>query len=620
MDAGEAELVTRVLSALLREDVVGLRTRSTLVHRPDGLWLRRADGPGQALLLPVSEDGFQCEYVARLPLLVRESDDSAQLSYGTGETGGRGRTGGTSEISSEINPASCETYETCGAVLAALRPLAEPADRAGFDAFDEECRQTLATMRLHASARAEVTDRLTDRHGPDPAEWTGLSGGSAYDTLAAHLDHPVYPTARGRSGLVAEQLRAYAPEFHPRFRLRWLAVPVEAVTGTFPDRWPAPAVLGLAELNRTHVALPVHPLTVGAPLEGALRAAGLAGRAVLADPAFLEVVPTLSMRTVALSADPSLHIKLPLATATLGLRNRRTIKPGTLVDGAAGQRLIEAVIAREPRFQGTVLHADETVHAHAGHELLAVLFRRCPTGLDDSVVVPMAALLAEALDGQLVVDHLADRFYGGAPLALLDACLSLLFDWQTTLFGYGIALESHQQNISLVLDREADGRTRLRLLLKDNDGPRINLPRLRERLGERMGDRPDGDVPGPRDFDDARIFGDSDQPVVDLFTTVTVHLCAGAYAFGLARHGRAPLPVLLRLVRDRLAEAVERLGTGAGEPGAVLRARVLDAPRLPVKAMVTAGTLLTKERSGAADINKHYTSGPNYLLRDGDPA
>ena len=94
------------------------------------------------------------------------------------------------------------------------------------------------------------------------------------------------------------------------------------------------------------------------------------------------------------AADPALHLKLPLATATLGLRNRRTIKPGTLVDGAAGQRLIEAVIAREPRFRDTILHADETTYAHAGHELLAVLCRRYPAGLDDAVVVPMAALLA----------------------------------------------------------------------------------------------------------------------------------------------------------------------------------------------------------------------------------
>jgi siderophore synthetase component len=280
----------------------------------------------------------------------------------------------------------------------------------------------------------------------------------------------------------------------------------------------------------------------------------------------------------------------------LGLRNKRTVKPGTLVDGAAGQRLLEAVTAREPRFQGTILHADEATYAHAGHELLAVLCRRFPAGLAGAEVVPLAALLADAPDGRLVVDHLADRFYGGDPLALLDAFLTLLFDWQTTLFGYGIALESHQQNISLVLRPGS-----LRLLFKDNDGPRVNAKRLGAVL------------PGPWGFDDARTYVSGDGPVADLFATITVHLCAGAYAFGLPRHRRA----LLDLVRDRLAEAVDRLG---GDAAAVLRAHVLDAPRLPVKAMVTAGSLLSKERSGAADINKHYTTGPNYLLRQGGSA
>ncbi len=65
---------------------------------------------------------------------------------------------------------------------------------------------------------------------------------------------------------------------------------------------------------------------------------------------------------------------------------------------------------------------------------------------------------------------------------------------------------------------------------------------------------------------------------------------------------------------------MDRLEHASGVPGApasVLRARVLDADRLPIKAMVTAGTLLTKERSGAADINKYYVSGPNYLRAAG---
>ncbi|WP_262002872.1 IucA/IucC family protein [Streptomyces sp. FIT100] len=577
----DADLLLRVLSSLLREDVAGLRTRSTAVERPDGTWLRLApDAPGDALLLPVREDGFQCEWAARLPLLLVES----------------------------AGPRPAVELAGCDEVLTALKALAAPEDRPGFDAFAEECRQTLATMRLHAASDDAVLELLAARHGADPAHWTGLSGGLAHDTVAARLDHPVYPTARGRSGLTGAHLRAYAPEFHPRFPLRWIALPREAVTvrGSVPG--PRPSALGLpGRLDGSHLALPVHPLTAAGPLRDALRAAGLDTRAVLAGEPHGEVVPTLSMRTVAPVDEPGVHLKLPLATSTLGRLNRRTVKPGTLVDGAAAQRLLRTVITREPRFRGSVLLADESSYAHAGHELLAVLVRRWPPGLEDAVVVPMAGLLARAPGGRLVVDRLADRFYGGDPEALLDTLLALLFDWQTTLFGYGIALESHQQNVSLVLDEHA-GRPRLRLLLKDNDGPRVNRVRLRAALG--------GELPEESAFDDPRICGDGDRPVADLFTTVTVHLCAGAYAFGLARHGRAPLDRLLRLVRDRLAEAVERLGTRPGEPGAVLRAHVLDAPRLPVKAMVTAGTLLTKERSGASDINKHYTTGPNYLLRD----
>ncbi|WP_308120220.1 IucA/IucC family protein [Streptomyces bambusae] len=588
-EAAEETLLLRVLSAFVREDVVGLRTRSTTVDREDGRWLRLPlpdGGEPAALLLPVAEDGFQGEYAARRPLLVREPD-GAEL------TGSE-------------------------AVLGALTAFADPRDLPGFVAFAEECRQTLATMRLHDRTAGEVFDDLTARYGADPADWTGLAASLAFDTLAARLDHPVYPTARGRSGLDDEQLRAYAPEFHPGFVLRWLAVPREALTvpggpALLPASWPSPADLGLPELADSHLALPVHPLTLGAPLRDALREAGLEHTAVLADGTYGtygEAVPTLSMRTVGLAGEPDLHVKLPLATATLGLRNRRTIKPVTLVHGAAGQRLVEAVVAREPRFKDAILHADETVYAHAGHELLAVLCRRYPAGLDRAVVLPLAALLSTAPGGRLVVDHLADRFYDGEPVALLDACLTLLLDWQTTLYGYGIALASHQQNISLVFDRTPeDGRTRVRLLFKDDDSPRLNVPRLRQTLGAEA-----DELLAP--FQDPRMFGEDYRAVTDMLTTITLHLCAGSYAFGLAEHGRTASPeAVLGLVRERLAEAAERLGTGAGEPGAELRERVLDAVELPVKAMVTAGTLLTKERSGASDINTHYTTGPNYLRR-----
>ncbi|MBY8884096.1 IucA/IucC family siderophore biosynthesis protein [Streptomyces sp. PTM05] len=590
----EPSLLTRVLDALLREDVGGLRTRSAEVTRADGRWLvvPGPDGGGDALALPVTRDGFQCEDRARLPLLRREPTTygAEPTTCGAEPTGAR--------------PAHCEDLTTCDAVLAALRERADAPDRAGFDAYAAECRQTLETMRLHDSVRDDTHHRLALAHGDDPAHWRGPLGALALDALAAFHDHPVYPTARGRAGLGECQLRAFAPEFLPAFRPRWVALPKDAVVahGVTAHRvWPTPARLGLPELDRTHVALPVHPLTRAQELHEALREAGLADHAVLARRPHLDLRPTLSMRTGAVACDPYTHLKLPLATSTLGLLNRRTIKPGTLVDGAVCQRLLEAVIAREPRFEGVVLLADETAYAHAGHPLLAVLLRTLPAGLDDAAVVPLAALLAPAPGGRQVIDHLAGHWFGGDPLALLDAVLRPLFDWQTTLYGYGIALESHQQNVSVVLDRDDAGAVRVRLLLKDNDGPRVHTERLAATLG--------GPPPA---FDDPRVLGADDDALAALFTTITVHLCAGAYAFGLARAGRVPLDAALAVVRDRLAEAIGRMPQKAGR---ALRARTLDAARLPVKAMVTAGTLRTKERSGAADINKHYTTGPNYLVR-----
>ncbi|MGW7618942.1 IucA/IucC family protein [Streptomyces antimycoticus] len=589
----EEELLGRVLDTLLREDAYKLRSRATPERRSDGDWLRIALEGGESVLLPVEPEGFQCDIRARRrPLRL------------------------CAPATSEWTPAE-RPLTGLAPVLARLRSAVPDEDRPLYDVFVTECRQALDAMRLHTRIRPAVVAELAARHGE--GRWTGMPGAVAYDTLAAFRDHPVYPTSRGRAVFTEDQLRAHAPEFHPTFPLRWLVLPREAVGGDparLPAWWPTPAQLGLASGRRPsderRLAFPVHPLTVGRPLEAALRAAGLDGEARLADRPLLDVRPTLSMRTVAVADDPLVHLKLPLTTSTLGMRNRRSVKPGTLIDGEVAQRLVEAVIAREPRFGATVLLADETTHLHAGHELLATLVRRYPPGLENATVVPLAGLLAPAPDGTLVIDGLAERHYSGDVLALLDDYLTLLFDFHTALFAYGIALESHQQNMSLVFESGgANGGAvpRLRLLIKDHDGPRVHAIRL----AAMVGGGPAADLCG---FDDRRILTSGDGPVADVFTTITVHLCAAAPVFELARLGRAPLDTLLRRLRDRLTDAVDRLAvTRPGAAAALLRWRVLDADRLPVKAMVTAGTLFTKERSGAADINKHYVTGPNYLLR-----
>ncbi|MFF5206884.1 IucA/IucC family protein [Streptosporangium sp. NPDC000396] len=446
-------------------------------------------------------------------------------------------------------------------VLRALREISAPADASGVEAFVRECQEALRALELHDAHREEVLARLT-----------GGFDAMRYETLAAFVDHPVYPTARCRTGLADDELMTYAPEFAPAFELRWAAVPRERVTGAAVPGTPEFPAVGLARsLAETHVLFPVHPLTVPVVEE--------IPWAVVGPEPYLRVRPTLSMRTVELFRGT--HLKLPLTTSTLGLRNRRSIKPDTLADGARAELLLREMA--DPR----VLLADEQTYGHAGHEYLGWLVRRQP--VDE--IVPVAALLAPLPGGGLVVEELAGRWYGGDVTQMLTEYLRLLFGFNVRLFvRYGTALEAHQQNLSLVM---GDGPAKL--LIKDNDGLLTSPDRLRA-----------AGVAVP-DFADERMLTDDPHALADVFVTITLHLAAAAVAFGAL-----PPPQASRLVRDALAEALDEHGD---DPMArLLRARTLDAARLVGKSMITAGTLVDKARTGARDVNKFYgTSGPNYL-------
>ncbi|MGW4792941.1 IucA/IucC family protein [Nonomuraea sp. NPDC004297] len=431
-------------------------------------------------------------------------------------------------------------------VLETLAEVADPADAEGVAAFFEECLTALAALELH------------DERGHQVAR-------PSYETSAAAVDHPVYPTSRARMGLGESDLLAYAPEFGPAFELRWAAVPRAALAPGSAACLPADVLpdghAGLA--GPDEVLFPVHPLAVAEVRRiGGVR---------MLDRAAVTVRPTLSMRTV--EVGPRLHVKLPLPISTLGVRNRRSIKPGTLADGARAELLL-----RELAGPGVVL-ADEQTYAHGGHEYLAWMVRRLPEGK----IVPVAAL---GVPG--VLDEL-----GGEPGDVLPDYLRLLLGWNVRLFvRHGVALEAHQQNLALLFQGG-----RMRLLVKDNDGLLASPSRLRA-SGAR--------VP---EFADRRMLNDDPHALADVFVTITLHLSAAAVVFGALPHDRASA-----LLRDTLAEALDEYGD---DPMArLLRARTLDAARLTGKSMITAGTLVARERSGAGDVNKFYgTSGPNYLRR-----
>ncbi|MEU8102577.1 IucA/IucC family protein [Nonomuraea muscovyensis] len=426
-------------------------------------------------------------------------------------------------------------------VLATLAEVADPADGEGVAAFGEECAQALRAWELHDDRAAAV-----------------LAAGPSYETLAAFADHPVYPTARARLGLTEGELLAYAPEFAPSFELRWAAVPrpmLRAGSAELPaDVAPPGMTVGADE-----ALFPVHPLA-------AEEVAKIDGVRLL-DGARVTVRPTLSMRTVEVTSRT--HLKLPLPTSTLGARNRRSIRPGTLEDGARAESLLRRLADPE------VVVAGEQTYAHAGHDYLAWMVRRLPEG----VIVPVAALTVPG-----VLSGLGD---------VLPGYLRVLMRWNVRLFvRYGVALEAHQQNLALVFH---DGG--MRLLVKDNDGLLASPARLAAAGIE---------VPA---FADERMLTDDPHALADVFVTITLHLAAAAVAFGALPHREAAA-----LVRDALDEALDAYGD---DPMArLLRARTLEAARLTGKSMITAGTLVAKERTGARDVNKFYgTSGPNYLRR-----
>ena len=590
----EHELAARVIDTLLREDYGGLASRVRLAAGHLALDLPAGPGGRAGVLLPLERDGFLAD------LRIRRT--AAGL------------------------PCPPLTLDDVDAVLAAV---SDPRDSGGAAAFAAECQQALATLRLREGCLHRARSRLARLWREAPDALAGPRGLLAYEALAAALPHPAYPTSESRPGFSADDSLRYGPEYLPTFALHWVAVPrsrlVMAGPRDRPPGWPAATQVGLpASLAVTHELMPVHPVTSRGELGRALTASGLVGqplaaRAVIAPATGLPVVPTLSIRTVALSRQPSVHVKLPVPTSTLGLLNRRLLQPGTLADGALVREILAAAAGTEATDGAAPLRhlllADEGSYAHAGHPCLGYLLRRLPPGLEECRIVPVGALLAPAPDAAgatrpMVIDELATWACAGDILGLFRAYLEVLFRVHVRLFArYGIALEAHQQNTAVVLGPPG-GTVGPRLLVKDFDGTLIHLPRLAAALGPA--------APRAQAFADPRMITRSDDALADVFITITVHLCAGALAFGLARRGVAPLPELLALVRRTLAAALD---DHAGWPATrLLRARVLNADRLPGKSMVTAGTLVAKARTGATDINKYYgTSGPNYLMASESP-
>ena len=193
-DADASYVCTRVVDALLREDVRGCVTRARLVRgeelpaRTDfsltQRWLEIGHFGAGRMWIPVTPERFMQSWrLTRLPLLVEEGGQVQPLFH-------------------------------VADILASFSAGADSDTRARFADFEREC--AAAVEHRHA-AEAARRDWFEAGPGHEPVHWHERM--LRYDRLASYLDHPLYPTARAKLGFEVAHLRRYAPEFPCAFEL-----------------------------------------------------------------------------------------------------------------------------------------------------------------------------------------------------------------------------------------------------------------------------------------------------------------------------------------------------------------------------------------------------------------
>ncbi|MDC0661663.1 IucA/IucC family protein [Marinobacter sp. SS21] len=486
-----------------------------------------------------------------------------------------------------------------------------PEEAAGlYTDYAHECDVAVSHRLLCEAERRRWFNELQHQGDAWPAanNWSGRF--LFYDRLAAFLDHPFYPSARAKLGFGPRELAAYAPEFQQAFELRWLAVPSSLFEGTLdqvPEYWPSFAKVGLSpELQGCYQLVPVHPALWHAALDGYLQESGLDGEVIRAPESALRVRPTLSVRTLVIEADPGTHLKVPLTIRTLGSKNIRTVKPSTIGDGHRVQTVLRRIAADDGALQDRLLLTDEQRGGHvAAQNFLGFILRGYPAELANASLISVAGLLAEGADGRTTVEVVAAEFYHGDLAALWQEYLDLTLTLHLRLWlRYGIALESNQQNSMLVLESGQP----LRLLLKDNDAPRIWLERLAAVCPE-LAHRAD-------QLQDRRILADGEQALAQMFITISLQLNLAVPLEGLIARGLMDRQAGYRQLRGSVERQLRELHQ-EGLDTRLADEVLLQAERLPAKYLLRAGSLESKASTGAADINKFYgETAPNFLRQD----
>ncbi|AYN39039.1 iron transporter [Streptomyces dangxiongensis] len=524
-----------------------------------------------------------------------------------------------------------ETAPPVDAVTLAALLVREPAD---------DTSGAIRTVQPTAAGRGDddLVARVADsvrrtaafiRHRRDhPADAPDLFLSAEQSLL---LGHPLHPTPKSREGLTEAEAQRYSPELHGSFPLHWLAVApsVLATDSAWTERGrPVPAGHLVRRLAGTglplpdgYTALPLHPWQAREvrhrPSVAALLDSGL-----LRDlgPLGADWHPTSSVRTVHRSGAPAM-LKLSLGLRITNSRRenlRKELHRGVEVHRLLRTGLAEQWQAVHPGFDIVRDPAWLAVDGRDGMPVpgLDAVIRHNPFApADDAGCVagllsprPSAEQTTNPSRGQVTwpmrsrLERLVARLaaHTGRPVGAVATEWFLRYLEHVVrpvlwLDGEaGIALEAHQQNTLLLLDRDgwpAGGRYR------DNQGYYFRESRRAE-LEARL--------PGIGEHSDTFV---PDEVTDERFTYyLAVNNVLGLIgAFG-SQH-LADERLLLAAFRRFLTE----LATGPAALRSSLLARLLDSPVLRCKANLLTRLYGLDELVGPVDTQSVYVTIANPL-------
>ncbi|MGH3825719.1 MAG: IucA/IucC family protein [Pseudonocardiaceae bacterium] len=494
----------RLLAALWREDVSGIRTASRRVdvhpgHRADLLALASLLGGVQAGGWRAHE--LDAATVLAFPIRAEHAFDNITLGH----------------------PVLClRDGETT--VIAAPRDLVELlascAPAPGWRSFATELADAVANLALAYARSEEQRLARLPRNTPDPVDlaWMLRARSTPGEALVffERLNtegHNLHPCGRGRLGMSPAAVLRHDLESDTPTDLIMVGVRRERVEST-PDElgrdvgqllcaeYPRLATAIGAQLDPTgYVFLPVHAWQLEQVVRPLLTEEIAAGTVVPVPAARLAGVPTSSLRTLLTERSPAgRRLLVKTALDTLIGSTRRSISAHTTNNGPVYSRLLQRVIDHEPALAERIVLLEELAGASylppaddpdpdRRSRALSALVRRDISDYlrPDELPVPGCALPARApvTQSSLLVE-LVTRYgetrgepdLGTAGLRFAQEYAALLLPVSVILMTkYGIALEAHLQNCIVTFVDAVP----TRLVLRDWGGMRIHPPRLRRR-------------------------------------------------------------------------------------------------------------------------------------------